>query len=58
MRARGAGDADVEHAAITATAADLQDNDRWSVTGGTDLDGDDLTLIVAVEANCIVWTIY
>ena len=32
--------------------------DTWCVSGGHDLDGDELTVIVAVEADVVVVTVF
>ena len=50
---------DIASGLATATRATYQaDNDRWRIEGGTDLDGDDLTVILAFEAGVIVVTAY
>jgi hypothetical protein len=50
--------ADIREALRTATLARLQDNERWRLDGGQDLDGDDLTLIVVFEQGVIVVTVF
>lgn len=56
---RGATEADVRNALLTATAAFRQaDRDNWRVEGGVDIDGDDLTLICDIEADVIVVTLF
>ncbi len=50
---------DIQNALATAWAFTLQDNGRWRVTG-KDLDGNDLTVIVLIDAqhNVIAWTTF
>jgi hypothetical protein len=55
---RTAHRADIREALRTTTKAKLQENERWRLDGGTDLDGDDLTLIVVFEAGVIVVTVF
>ena len=55
----GASMQDVFHAAMTAVNVRYQaDRRTWKATGGTDLDGEDLTLVIAIEADVIVVTIF
>jgi hypothetical protein len=59
MDERGATFRDVTSAIATATAATFQaERDTWKVTGGTDLDSDDLTVVLAIEDNLIVITVF
>ncbi len=59
MRDRNVTGGDILSAIATATTAAYQaDRDTWKVSGGTDTDGEDLTLAVAIEANLIVVTIF
>jgi hypothetical protein len=58
MDERGAVESDVVHALVTATARRLQDNGRYKVSGGTDLDGDALTAVVKLEADVLVITLF
>lgn len=59
MRERGATPADVKRALLTASRATWQpDHQTWKVAGGTDRDGDDLTLAVVVEADVVVVTLF
>ena len=49
-RAGGIRARDVEEAVRTATAAAWQpDRGTWKLTGGMDLDGDPLTVVVAID---------
>jgi hypothetical protein len=57
MGERGAQYEDVRHALAGARRCRAADQGRWKVTGD-DLDGDDLTLVVAIEAGVIVVTVY
>jgi hypothetical protein len=59
MIERGARRRDVEHALFGANRATEQpDRGCWRVTGGVDLDGDDLTVVVALEADVVVVTLF
>lgn len=59
MIERGARRRDVEHALLGATSATEQrDRGCWRVKGGVDLDGDDLTVVVALEADVVVVTLF
>ena len=59
MADRGATVRDVLNALDTATDVTWQlDRQNWRVQGGTDLDGDDLTVIVDLEADVIVVTLF
>lgn len=58
MDLRGANRKDVRSALITATSARRQDRGTWRVEGGRDLDGEDLTTIVDVEADIIIVTLF
>jgi len=58
MRERRAGLVDVRRALTSATAAMTQDRGGWRVEGGRDRDGDDLTVIVDIEADVIVITLF
>jgi hypothetical protein len=57
MRERGATFADVEHALAGARRCSLQENGRWRVDG-SDLDGDDLTAVVVLDAGVVVVTMF
>ena len=56
---RLSGEDYIQHALATAWAFRLQKNGRWRVTG-KDLDGDDLTVIVLIDAQgkVIAWTTF
>jgi len=59
MAQRGAIARDVISALVTATSATWQtDNQNYRVEGGVDLDGDEMTVIVTIEANVIVITLF
>jgi len=59
MIERGARRRDVENALLDATTATRQsDRDNWRVEGGADLDGDELTVIVALEADVVIVTVF
>jgi hypothetical protein len=57
MDERGVRRVDVTHALTSAKACRAQGDGKWKVTGG-DLDGDELTVIVVIEADAIVVTVY
>jgi len=50
--------ADIRQALRTAKTAGLQENERWRIDGGRDLDGDDLTVIVVFDAGVVVVTVF
>jgi hypothetical protein len=59
MDERGASSADVRQALMTAIAAIWQaDRGNHRVVGGGDGAGDDMTVIVSIEADLIVITIF
>ena len=59
MADRGATREDLRSALVTATTAIRQpDRENWRIEGGTDNDGDDLTVIVDLEADVIVVTVF
>jgi hypothetical protein len=49
---------DVRRALMSATSAKTQDRSGWRVEGGLDRDGDELTVIVDIEAEVIVITLF
>lgn len=48
---------DVEQACLTAPEAILQDNERWRLDG-QDASGDDLTVIVTIDAGIVIVTVF
>ena len=51
--------ADVRHALLTAKVANWQaDRVCWRVSGGYDLAGDDLAVIVAIEDDLLIITVF
>ena len=58
MDQRGAKREDVRAALVSATSARAQDRGGWRVEGGRDRDGDDLTVIVDIEDDVIVITLF
>jgi hypothetical protein len=48
----------VRNALTEASSAALQNNGRWLVTGGTDLDGDPVTLVVTFYRGLVIVTLY
>jgi hypothetical protein len=57
MAARGARRADVHAALSGATDCKTGDDGRWRVTG-KDLDGDELTVVVALDDGVVVVTVF
>ena len=57
MRERGATQADVRSALVDAQSCSQQKNGSWRVEG-SDLDGDELTLVVAIEDGLVVVTLF
>lgn len=59
MNERGATARDVIHALETATRARPSDKPgRWRLQGGEDLDGEDLTVVVAFDGEVVVITLF
>ena len=58
MQQRGADFRDVRSALMTATACTLQDNGSWRLDGGLDRDGEELTVIAAIEQGVVVITVF
>ncbi|HEY3545334.1 MAG TPA: DUF4258 domain-containing protein [Propionicimonas sp.] len=58
MEERGATERDIREALMTASACGLQTNGRWKVTGGRDLDGTELELVVVIEDGLVVMTLF
>jgi hypothetical protein len=59
MSKRGATADDVQNALVSASRATHQPaNDNWRVSGGVDLDGDDLTVVVDIQADVVVVTLF
>lgn len=54
---RGATFDDVGHALTNARTCSAGEPDRWRVEG-PDLDGDSLTVVVAIEAGVVVVTLF
>ena len=52
------GRKDVRNALAGATSATLQDNGRWEITGGVDLEGIPVTLVVKVFGGLLVVTLF
>lgn len=51
--------ADVRNALAGATQAEFQtDKGRWKVTGGVDLDGEPVAIVVVFERGIIVITVF
>ena len=57
MRERSVSFADLRHALVNAKRCSAQENERWKVFS-TDLDDDDLTVIVALEDDVVVVTVF
>ena len=57
MRQRGVSFQDIKHALMTGNGCSVQPNGRWRLVS-TDLDGDDLILILFVDDGVLVITIF
>ena len=57
MAQRGAQVADIQRGLTVARSCKLQDNGRWKVPT-EDLNGDDLTLIVALDNGVVIVTLF
>ena len=57
MRERGAAFGDVRHGLLAGRRCSVQGNGRWRLET-EDLDGDDLTLILAVDDGVLVITLF
>jgi hypothetical protein len=57
MRQRGASFEDVRHGLIFAGDCHFQDNGRWKLET-EDLDGDEMSLVVVVEDDVLVVTLF
>ena len=55
---RNIGRKDVRNALSGAMAATLQDNGRWYITGGVDLEGVSVALVVKVVGGLLVITLF
>lgn len=55
---RRIGRADIRSALASATAAALQDNGRWLITGGTGLDGESVVLAVSLNRGFVIVTLF
>lgn len=55
---RNIGRKDVRKVLANATAATLQNNGRWAITGGEDLEGVAVTLIVQLVNGLLVVTLF
>jgi hypothetical protein len=49
---------DIRNALRGSTAAKLQDNGRWKVSGGSDLEGEPVTFAVTVERGLVIVTLF
>ncbi len=58
MQERTASRSDVKNALVTATACAAQGETKWCVSGGHDLDGEALTVVVVLEDGVLVVTLY
>ena len=57
MRERGSSVEDVRYALVNAESCTGQPNGRWKVKS-SDLDGDELTMIVVLQSGVIVVTLF
>ena len=58
MELRHVGTDDVREALLTATSCRPEGEPKWKVSGGHDLDGDELTVIVLLVRGVVVVTAY
>jgi hypothetical protein len=59
MQERGAVLADVQNALLTASYARWQEeHGSWRITGGVDLDGDDLSVAIEFTGDLLVRTVF
>jgi hypothetical protein len=49
---------DIRNALRGSTAAALQDNGRWKVSGGSDLEGEPIAFIVQFERGLLIVTLF
>jgi hypothetical protein len=57
-RGRNISPGDLRNALEGATSATLQENGRWYVVGGEDLDGDPINLAVSFERGMVIVTLF
>lgn len=57
MRDRSVDREDLRHALADAAACELEEDDKWRVFT-SDLDGNELQVIVAIEAGVVVVTLF
>lgn len=58
MEERNVTRRDIGHALRSATAAILQEDGSWRIEGGTDDDGEPLTVVVAFTGRGVVVTVF
>ena len=59
MPLRGAIYADIKAGLVSANSATWQaDRANWKVDGGVDTDGDEITIIVAIDGDVLVVTLF
>lgn len=58
MSERGVTMRCIARALRCATKAEFQPNSRWKISGGTDIDNDPLTVIVAIQRDVLVVTLF
>ena len=57
MRERGVREGDLRNCLVNARSCASQKDDKWKVEG-SDLDGDDLTLVVGIDDGLVVVTLF
>jgi hypothetical protein len=57
MKERGVRREDIRHALINVESCKAVRDERWKVTG-PDLDGDALTVVLVIEGDVVVITVY
>lgn len=58
MEQRNVRRGDIADALVTAKHATLEMGTRFRLDGGTDRDGDPLSLVVALEGDCVIVTVF
>ncbi len=57
MRERGVREGDLRNALVNACSCAHQQDGKWKAEG-TDLDGDDLTIVVVIDDGLLVVTLF
>jgi hypothetical protein len=57
MQDRGVREGDLRNALVNARSCSAQKDDRWKVEG-SDLDGDDLTVVGVIDDGLLIVTLF